>query len=93
MDIAAKLADLDKESMALKAKGRDLQKETDLVRRELGRRDLAEPHQPLLAAAAARSLSSRVGDWVALDCAAVIGIPDIALAPIDAIFFRMRSVW
>lgn len=33
---AAKLADLDKESMALKAKGRDLQKETDLVRRELG---------------------------------------------------------
>lgn len=33
---AAKLADLDKESMALKAKGRDLQKETDLARRELG---------------------------------------------------------
>lgn len=33
---AGKLADLDKESMALKAKARELQKETDLVRRELG---------------------------------------------------------
>ncbi len=33
---AGKLADLDKESMGLKAKARDLQKETDLVRRELG---------------------------------------------------------
>ncbi len=32
---AAKLADLDKESMALKAKAKDLQKETDLIRREL----------------------------------------------------------
>jgi len=32
---AAKLADLDKESMNLKAKAKDLQKEADLVRREL----------------------------------------------------------